>query len=178
MGREAACLCRWGVDKGEVKALLESHELILRGEIKRKVALTDLKNVKVDGAICVSRLGGSPSHCALARKMRLAGPRRSQRRRRPCGTNLASRTSRRPLPSGRSKIQRSPPRSKARRRRRALKPRSRWPLSKMRRTLRRRFAPARRRCRSGSFTGRARLRPTANHRFAWLCAPKASLTQR
>ena len=49
MGREAVCPCRWGADKGEVKALLESHELILRGEIKRKVAVADLKSVTVDG---------------------------------------------------------------------------------------------------------------------------------
>lgn len=49
MGREAVCLCRWDADKGEVKALLESNELILRGEIKRKVAVADLKSVTVDG---------------------------------------------------------------------------------------------------------------------------------
>ena len=49
MGREAVCLCRWDAHKGEVKALLESHELILRGEIKRKVAVADLKSVTVDG---------------------------------------------------------------------------------------------------------------------------------
>lgn len=49
MGREAVCPCRWGADKGEVKALLESHELILRGDIKRKVAVAELKSVTVDG---------------------------------------------------------------------------------------------------------------------------------
>ena len=49
MGREASCRCRWGADAGEVKVLLESNALILRGAIKRKVALTDLKNVRIDG---------------------------------------------------------------------------------------------------------------------------------
>lgn len=48
MGREALCACRWGAETGEVKALLESSELILRGDIRRKVPLADLKSVRVE----------------------------------------------------------------------------------------------------------------------------------
>lgn len=49
MGREAVCVVRWGGKSAEAKALLETHELILRGDLKRKVAIADLKNVRVDG---------------------------------------------------------------------------------------------------------------------------------
>src|SRR5580698_2593251 len=34
MGREALCTCRCGADAGEVKALLETEEVILRGAVK------------------------------------------------------------------------------------------------------------------------------------------------
>lgn len=48
MGREALCACRWGAETGEVKALLESLDLIVRGDIKRKVPIADLKSVHVE----------------------------------------------------------------------------------------------------------------------------------
>ena len=43
------CICRWGGASAEVKALFETHELVLRGGLKRKVALADLTAVHVDG---------------------------------------------------------------------------------------------------------------------------------
>lgn len=49
MGLEAKCRGRWGGGEGEVKALLESHELILRGDIKRRIPISDLADVRVDG---------------------------------------------------------------------------------------------------------------------------------
>jgi hypothetical protein len=57
VGRETACICRWGGERAEVKALLETHELILRGELKRKVSLGDLKNVRVDGGDLCFKVG-------------------------------------------------------------------------------------------------------------------------
>jgi hypothetical protein len=47
MGREAVCTCDWAGTVAEVKALLETGELILRGEIRRRVPFGEIKNVKV-----------------------------------------------------------------------------------------------------------------------------------
>jgi len=44
MGREVTCSCQWNGETGEVKALLESTEIILRGEIKRRVPLADVSD--------------------------------------------------------------------------------------------------------------------------------------
>jgi len=49
MGREAVCTCIWNGEQGRVKALLEPPDLILRGEIRRKVPFLKMKNVKADG---------------------------------------------------------------------------------------------------------------------------------
>jgi hypothetical protein len=45
MGREASVKAEVGAESGEVKAILESQELILRGAIKRRFAKTDMSNV-------------------------------------------------------------------------------------------------------------------------------------
>jgi hypothetical protein len=47
MGREAVCTCDWAGMVTEVKALLETSELILRGDIRRRVTFAEIKNVKV-----------------------------------------------------------------------------------------------------------------------------------
>lgn len=49
MGREAQCFCRWGTSGAEVKALLESDALILRGGMRRRVPLSGLTRVRVVG---------------------------------------------------------------------------------------------------------------------------------
>ena len=49
MGLEAKCRCRWNGAPGEVKALLEAHELILRGEIKRRFPVADLSDLRTIG---------------------------------------------------------------------------------------------------------------------------------
>lgn len=49
MGREALCTCVWNGVKSNVKALLEPPELILRGELRRRVSFSKMKNVKADG---------------------------------------------------------------------------------------------------------------------------------
>ena len=47
MGREAVCTCDWAGTVAEVKALLESNELILRGDIRRRVAFQKIEGVKL-----------------------------------------------------------------------------------------------------------------------------------
>jgi hypothetical protein len=47
MGREAVCTCDWAGTVAEVKALLEASELILRGDIRRRVPFAEMRNVKV-----------------------------------------------------------------------------------------------------------------------------------
>ena len=49
MGRQAACACTWGSRSGLVTALLETTELIVRGEISERVDLSHIRDVRVDG---------------------------------------------------------------------------------------------------------------------------------
>jgi hypothetical protein len=48
MGREATCRCDWGGTVAEVKALLESGELILRGGLRKRLPFDELKKMKVE----------------------------------------------------------------------------------------------------------------------------------
>lgn len=48
MGREAICHAEWNGGAGEVKALLETRELIIRGDLRRTLPLAGL-TVEVDG---------------------------------------------------------------------------------------------------------------------------------
>jgi len=48
MGREATCKCNWAGTTAEVKAQLESTEMILRGAIRKRVPFNEIKNVKVE----------------------------------------------------------------------------------------------------------------------------------
>jgi len=57
MGREVTCLCRCGAEQGEVKALLESAEIILRGAIRRRVPLSDVSAIRTDGAHLMFKAG-------------------------------------------------------------------------------------------------------------------------
>ena len=49
MGRKATCYGEWPGGAGEVHALLETYELILRGECRERLPLTSLSAVAVDG---------------------------------------------------------------------------------------------------------------------------------
>lgn len=49
MGREASCTARVGEEGAEVKALLESITVVLRGDLKRRWAIAALENLRVDG---------------------------------------------------------------------------------------------------------------------------------
>lgn len=53
MGREAVCRCNWAGADAEVKVLIEPPHLILRGGVRRRLALADLKQVRAEGdALC------------------------------------------------------------------------------------------------------------------------------
>lgn len=49
MGRETLCHAEWPGGAGEIRALLETRELILRGELRRTLKLDALRDVRVDG---------------------------------------------------------------------------------------------------------------------------------
>ena len=46
MGKEANCVARWGGKTSAGKALLETNELIFRGDFRLKIAVTSLKSAK------------------------------------------------------------------------------------------------------------------------------------
>jgi hypothetical protein len=58
MGREASCICEWNGETARVKVLLEPPELILRGEIKRRIAIASLKQIAARGARLDFRVDG------------------------------------------------------------------------------------------------------------------------
>ena len=49
MGREAICTCVWNGEKSNVKALLEPPDLILRGELKRKIPFSKMHGARAEG---------------------------------------------------------------------------------------------------------------------------------
>jgi hypothetical protein len=54
MGREVECLCQYGPKSATVKALLETHELILRsragGEIRHRIPFSEIQELNIKGA--------------------------------------------------------------------------------------------------------------------------------
>jgi hypothetical protein len=50
MGREVQCMCRWADQSGQVKALLESEEIILRGTFKQRVPLAAVTGIEAGEA--------------------------------------------------------------------------------------------------------------------------------
>ncbi len=65
MGREAVCTCDWAGEITEVKALLETGEIILRGRIRKRVPFSEIKNVKASGDRLCFSVGGEPVELAL-----------------------------------------------------------------------------------------------------------------
>jgi hypothetical protein len=49
VGREATCMCEWNGEMSRVKALIEPPELILRGEIRRRLPFSDLRHLRAEG---------------------------------------------------------------------------------------------------------------------------------
>jgi hypothetical protein len=63
MGQEANCLCAWNepetrIEGARVKAVLEPPELILRGEIRRRIPFAQMKQVTAQGAWLRFRVDG------------------------------------------------------------------------------------------------------------------------
>lgn len=48
MGREATCMCQWNGEMARVKALIEPPELILRGEIRRRLPFSELRQLRAE----------------------------------------------------------------------------------------------------------------------------------
>ena len=57
MGREASCHCQWAAESGQCKVLLETHDLIVRGPIRRRVPISSLTKVSVKGEQLTFRAG-------------------------------------------------------------------------------------------------------------------------
>jgi hypothetical protein len=49
MGREATCMCEWNGEMARVKALIEPPELVLRGEIRRRLPFSELRQPRAEG---------------------------------------------------------------------------------------------------------------------------------
>lgn len=49
MGREALCACTWNGKRHQVKVLLEPPDLIVRGEIRRRIPFARIENLKAEG---------------------------------------------------------------------------------------------------------------------------------
>ncbi len=58
MGREATCRCELNGAVAQVKALIEPPELILRGEIRRRIPFAKMQKLAADGARLQFQLGG------------------------------------------------------------------------------------------------------------------------
>lgn len=62
MGNELKCTARFGKDQSEGKALLETSELIFRGDFRLKIPFAEIKSVKaVDGELRIEFGGGRAS---------------------------------------------------------------------------------------------------------------------
>ena len=60
MGRETICKCDWAGVTADVKVLLEPGEMILRGDIRRRVLLKELQQVKVQSDRLCFTVGREP----------------------------------------------------------------------------------------------------------------------
>jgi hypothetical protein len=58
MGREAICKCDWAGTIANVKVLLETTEIIVRGEIRKRVRLTELEEVEAQAGRLSFNAGG------------------------------------------------------------------------------------------------------------------------
>ncbi len=65
MGREARCAATWGAHHGDVTALLESTELIVRGGFRARAPLASLRDVRAEGGTLFFRADGDDVALAL-----------------------------------------------------------------------------------------------------------------
>ena len=69
MGREAQCTCIWNGRKSTVKALLEPPELILRGEMRKRVPFASMQSVRAEGDSLCFAVEGESVALALGKVM-------------------------------------------------------------------------------------------------------------
>jgi len=69
MGREASVYVEVGREVGEARALLESSELILRGEVRRRLPKASMEDVSVDGDLLRLRVAGETITLHLGAKL-------------------------------------------------------------------------------------------------------------
>lgn len=69
MGREALIHAEVGTQAGEVRVLLESTEMILRGDIKRRYLRVEIQQLAVDGEVLQFRSGGDTVRLHLGEKV-------------------------------------------------------------------------------------------------------------
>lgn len=67
MGREARCTATWGARSGEVTALLESTELIVRGAFRARAPFASLRDVRADADTLRFRAGDDDVALVLGR---------------------------------------------------------------------------------------------------------------
>lgn len=60
MGREAVCAVTFDGKTTEAKALLESHEIVIRGTLKLKIPLSEARDVRVTGGLLQLSFTGGP----------------------------------------------------------------------------------------------------------------------
>jgi len=65
MGREATCTCNWAGTTVEVKALRESTEIILRGDIRKRIPFDQLHNLQVKNDRLCFTVFGDPVELTL-----------------------------------------------------------------------------------------------------------------
>ncbi len=65
MGREATVQCRWANEAGLCKVLLETHDLIVRGALRRSVPIANLRDVSVQNDELHFSVNGDPVSLAL-----------------------------------------------------------------------------------------------------------------
>jgi hypothetical protein len=68
MGREAVCECTFEGTTSKVKALLESAEVILRGEIRMRIPFNVLQNVRVESQNLCFSIDNHPMQLQLGAK--------------------------------------------------------------------------------------------------------------
>lgn len=86
MGREARCRARRGKQHGDVTALLETSEIIVRGAFRAVAPLAGLRNVRADGGTLRFWAGGEDVALELGKAAASWGDRRCDRfARRRCG---------------------------------------------------------------------------------------------
>ena len=65
MGREATIQCRWAHEAGLCKVLLETHELIVRGALRRRVLIANIREVSVENEELQFRVDGDAVSLSL-----------------------------------------------------------------------------------------------------------------